>query len=234
MRYRKVIPGRFISRPDRFTAIVLVGGSEEKVHVKNTGRCRELLLPDASVYLAEADNPDRKTRYDLIAVEKVLDDGSKILINMDSQAPNKAAGEWLRSGGLFGEGASVRSEVRYRDSRFDFYIEQGERRIFLEVKGVTLEREGVAMFPDAPTERGLKHVRELAECINEGYEAYVLFVIQMKGMHLFRPNNATHPQFGEALAEAQRRGVNIAAYDCIVAPDSMTIDQPVDTELEQL
>ena len=234
MRYRKVIPGRFISRPDRFTAIVLVGGSEEKVHVKNTGRCRELLLPDASVYLAEADNPDRRTRYDLIAVEKVLDDGSKILINMDSQAPNKAAGEWLRSGGLFGEGASVRSEVRYRDSRFDFYIEQGERRIFLEVKGVTLEREGVAMFPDAPTERGLKHVRELAECINEGYEAYVLFVIQMKGMHLFRPNNATHPQFGEALAEAQRRGVNIAAYDCIVAPDSMTIDQPVDTELEQL
>lgn len=234
MRYRKVIPGRFISRPDRFTAIVLVGGSEEKVHVKNTGRCRELLLPDASVYLAEADNPDRRTRYDLIAVEKVLDDGSKILINMDSQAPNKAAGEWLRSGGLFGEGASVRSEVRYRDSRFDFYIEQGERRIFLEVKGVTLEREGVAMFPDAPTERGLKHVRELAECINEGYEAYVLFVIQMKGMHLFRPNNATHPQFGEALAEAQRRGVNIAAYDCIVEPDSMTIDQPVDTELEQL
>ncbi|MBR6982043.1 MAG: DNA/RNA nuclease SfsA [Ruminococcus sp.] len=234
MRYRKVIPGRFISRPDRFTAIVLVGGSEEKVHVKNTGRCRELLLPDASVYLAEADNPDRRTRYDLIAVEKVLDDGSKILINMDSQAPNKAAGEWLRSGGLFGEGASVRSEVRYRDSRFDFYIEQGERRIFLEVKGVTHEREGVAMFPDAPTERGLKHVRELAECINEGYEAYVLFVIQMKGMHLFRPNNATHPQFGEALAEAQRRGVNIAAYDCIVEPDSMTIDQPVDTELEQL
>lgn len=232
MRYRKVIPGRFISRPDRFTAIVLVGGSEEKVHVKNTGRCRELLLPDASVYLAEADNPDRRTRYDLIAVEKVLDDGSKILINMDSQAPNKAAGEWLRSGGLFGEGASVRSEVRYRDSRFDFYIEQGERRIFLEVKGVTLEREGVAMFPDAPTERGLKHVRELAECINEGYEAYVLFVIQMKGMHLFRPNNATHPQFGEALAEAQRRGVNIAAYDCIVEPDSMTIDSSVDVLLD--
>ncbi len=232
MRYRKVIPGRFISRPDRFTAIVLVGGSEEKVHVKNTGRCRELLLPDAAVYLAEADNPDRRTRYDLIAVEKVLDDGSKILINMDSQAPNKAAGEWLRSGGLFGEGASVRSEVRYRDSRFDFYIEQGERRIFLEVKGVTLEREGVAMFPDAPTERGLKHVRELAECINEGYEAYVLFVIQMKGMHLFRPNNATHPQFGEALAEARRRGVNIAAYDCIVAPDSMTIDSSVDVLLD--
>lgn len=232
MRYRKVIPGRFISRPDRFTAIVLVGGSEEKVHVKNTGRCRELLLPDASVYLAEADNPDRRTRYDLIAVEKVLDDGSKILINMDSQAPNKAAGEWLRSGGLFGEGASVRSEVRYRDSRFDFYIEQGERRIFLEVKGVTLEREGVAMFPDAPTERGLKHVRELAECINEGYEAYVLFVIQMKGMHLFRPNYATHPQFGEALAEAQRRGVNIAAYDCIVEPDSMTIDSSVDVLLD--
>ncbi|SFX91332.1 DNA/RNA nuclease SfsA [Ruminococcus sp. XPD3002] len=232
MRYRKVIPGRFISRPDRFTAIVLVGGSEEMVHVKNTGRCRELLLPDASVYLAEADNPDRRTRYDLIAVEKVLDDGSKILINMDSQAPNKAAGEWLRSGGLFGEGASVRSEVRYRDSRFDFYIEQGERRIFLEVKGVTLEREGVAMFPDAPTERGLKHVRELAECINEGYEAYVLFVIQMKGMHLFRPNNATHPQFGEALAEAQRRGVNIAAYDCIVEPDSMTIDSSVDVLLD--
>ena len=232
MRYRKVIPGRFISRPDRFTAIVMIGGSEEKVHVKNTGRCRELLLPDASVYLAEADNPDRRTRYDLIAVEKVLDDGSKILINMDSQAPNKAAGEWLRSGGLFGEGASVRSEVRYRDSRFDFYIEQGERRIFLEVKGVTLEREGVAMFPDAPTERGLKHVRELAECINEGYEAYVLFVIQMKGMHLFRPNNATHPQFGEALAEAQRRGVNIAAYDCIVEPDSMTIDSSVDVLLD--
>lgn len=221
--------GRFISRPNRFIARVEVNGREENVHVKNTGRCRELLAAGCEVWLSESDSPNRKTRYDLIAVLK----NGTLLINMDSQAPNHAVKEWLMSGGIFGAGAAVRSEVTYGSSRFDFCIEKDGRRAFLEVKGVTLEKDGIAMFPDAPTERGVKHIRELMKCIDDGCEAYLLFVVQMKGVTEVRPNYATHREFGEALAEAAAKGVRIMAVDCIVTPDSMCIDAPVKVELSE-
>ena len=224
--------GRFISRPNRFIAEVSVNGRTENVHVKNTGRCRELLVPDSKVYLYRSDNTSRKTAYDLVAVEKQTDDRGTVLINMDSQAPNNAVEEWLTEGSLFGRDAEVRREYKWGDSRFDFFIASGERKILLEVKGVTLESGGTAMFPDAPTERGLKHVHELIRCMDHGYEAYIMFVIQMKGVNLFRPNNATHPVFAEALSEAESAGVKILAYDCIVSPDSMRIDSPVKIKLK--
>ena len=182
MRYSHVIQGTFISRPNRFIAYVEVGGVTETVHVKNTGRCRELLVPGCTVYLAVSDNPARKTKYDLIAVEKCRPDGSVWRINMDSQAPNEAAAEWLGRCGLFSSRAVIRREVTHKGSRFDFYIEDGDRRAFLEVKGCTLEHDGIAQFPDAPTTRGVKHLRELTDCMRDGYEAYVLIVIQMKGV----------------------------------------------------
>ena len=232
MKYGKVISARFLSRPNRFIAKCEVDGETETVHVKNTGRCRELLVPDATVYLSVSDNPDRRTKYDLIAVEKVTDRGT-ILINMDSQAPNEAAYEWLCSGGIFGEGATVRREVKYGDSRFDLYVEREERRAFVEVKGVTLEGDGVASFPDAPTERGIKHVRELISAHNAGYEAYILFVIQMKGINVFIPNDATHRAFGDALREAERSGVKILAYDCLVEESGMKIDEAVKINLSE-
>jgi len=197
-------------------------GQEVLCHVKNTGRCRELLNPGAVVYLQKSDNPNRKTGYDLIAVEK-----GEMLINMDSQIPNYVAAEWLRKGSLFPEGANIQMEKRYGNSRFDIYAEAGERKAFLEVKGVTLEVEGQARFPDAPTERGVKHVRELMGCVQEGYEAYLLFVIQMTGIQSFAPNWDTHPAFGSALQEAARAGVQILAYDCQVRPDEIVLDQPV-------
>ncbi len=220
MVYGKVIPGIFLSRPNRFIAHVLVNGKEEIVHVKNTGRCKELLLPGVTVYLyCVPEDSNRKTRYDLVAVRK----GDR-LINMDSQAPNAVAEEWLRK---TLPGADIRREVTYGSSRFDFRIIEGERTIFLEVKGVTLEHNDIAMFPDAPTERGLKHLRELISCKEQGYEAAVLFVIKMKGIRAFRPNDHTHPAFGDALREAHAAGVKIIAMDCIVTPDSLTIDSPV-------
>ncbi|MBR6825873.1 MAG: DNA/RNA nuclease SfsA [Oscillospiraceae bacterium] len=225
MKYSKVIPGTFLSRPNRFIAHVLIDGKEEIVHVKNTGRCRELLLPGATVYLycAPEDSP-RKTKYDLIAVKK----GDR-LINMDSQAPNAVAEEWLRKQY---PNADIRREVFYGASRFDFRIIEGEKTTFLEVKGVTLEKENIAMFPDAPTERGLKHIKELISCKKQGYEAAVLFVIKMKEIRAFRPNDLTHPAFGDALRAAQAAGVRILAMDCIVTPDSLTIDSPVKIDLE--
>ena len=226
MRYKNVIKARFLSRPNRFIAYCDVGGNTEIVHVKNTGRCRELLVPDATVYLSVSDNPERKTKYDLVAVEKVTDRGI-ILINMDSQAPNEAAYEWICSGGIMGEGTTVRREVTYRDSRFDIYAESGDRRAFIEVKGVTLESNGIASFPDAPTERGIKHVRELIGAMSDGYEAYVLFVVQMKGVRTFMPNDAMHKAFGDALREARAAGVNILAYDCVITPDEMKIDKSI-------
>ena len=182
MKYNKIVRGKFISRPNRFIAKVEIDGSTETVHVKNTGRCRELLVPGCTVYLSESDNPERKTKYDLVTVIKDRDDLPSLMINMDSQVANDAAGEWLCRGELFSKDAVVRREVKYGNSRFDFYIEDGERKAFLEVKGVTLEFDGTAMFPDAPTERGVKHLGELASCMEDGYEAYVLFVIQMKGV----------------------------------------------------
>ncbi|MCI8730845.1 MAG: DNA/RNA nuclease SfsA [Lachnospiraceae bacterium] len=222
MRYTNVSRCKFLERPNRFLARVEMEGQEVLCHVKNTGRCRELLNPGAVVYLQKSDNPNRKTGYDLIAVEK-----GEMLINMDSQIPNYVAAEWLRKGSLFPEGANIQMEKRYGNSRFDIYAEAGERKAFLEVKGVTLEVEGQARFPDAPTERGVKHVRELMGCVQEGYEAYLLFVIQMTGIQSFAPNWDTHPAFGSALQEAARAGVQILAYDCQVRPDEIVLDQPV-------
>lgn len=230
MKYGKITAGRFISRPNRFIANVEVDGEVHTVHVKNTGRCRELLVSDARVYLEISDNPARKTKYDLIAVEKETDKGI-MLVNMDSQIPNAAAGEWLRNCGIFSENAVIVREKTFGKSRFDFYIEDGGRKAFLEVKGVTLEYDGVAMFPDAPTERGVKHINELVSCVDAGYEAYILFVIQMKGVSCFRPHDEMHPEFGKALRNSADRGVKILARDCTVTPDSMTVDGEVEVIL---
>lgn len=228
MKYKHIIPARFISRPNRFIAYCEVDGVTETVHVKNTGRCRELLLPDTRVYLSVSDNPARKTKYDLVAVEKIRQNGEAVLINMDSQAPNEMAYEWLKK---TVPGASIKREVRFGNSRFDLYFEDGDRRGFIEVKGCTLEQDGIAMFPDAPTERGVKHIYELIEAKNAGYEAYVLFVIQMKGIGRFEPNSQTHPEFAKALKTAQEAGVKVLAYDSIVTPDSAEIDAPVETKI---
>lgn len=222
MKYAQVEQGIFLRRPNRFIAHVEIKGKEEICHVKNTGRCRELLVPGAAVFLEKSSNPNRKTKYDLIAVQK-----GERLINMDSQVPNQAVYEWLEKGELFGEGALVKREVTYGNSRFDLYIQQGERKIFMEVKGVTLEENGVVRFPDAPTERGVKHIKELCRCIEDGYEAYIMFVIQMENVKYFRPNDDTHPEFGQALREAEQAGVKILAYDCIVRKDLINLSKPV-------
>lgn len=231
MKYENIVGGTFLDRPNRFIAYVEVDGKKETVHVKNTGRCRELLQQGNKVYLSIADNPNRKTKYDLIAVEKRREEKEPLLVNMDSQIPNDVTEEWLRKGILFSKEARVRREVKYGNSRFDFYIEDGERKAFLEVKGVTLEEDGIASFPDAPTERGIKHIRELMQCLQEGYEAYILFVIQMKEITKFRPNDKTHPAFGEALREAQKAGVKIMAVDCLVTVESIEADAPVFVKL---
>lgn len=216
-----------MSRPNRFIAYVDMGGRTEKVHVKNTGRCRELLVEDAVVYLEKGVSPGRSTGYDLVAVKK----GNR-MINMDSNAPNKAVGEWLLKKELFPSLTNIRAEKTYKTSRFDFYVETEEDKIFLEVKGVTLEREGGAYFPDAPSGRAVKHVEELAEAVKEGYKAYVLFVIQMKGVDFFAPNAETHPAFAEALENARKAGVEILAYDCTVTEESMEIGNPVPVRLQ--
>ena len=232
MKYKHIVDAIFVERPNRFIANVDINGERETVHVKNTGRCKELLVPGSKVYLAVADNPERKTKYDLIAVEKQRENKATLLINMDSQIVNDVAGEWLAKGLLFSKEAVIRREVTYGKSRFDFYIEDGERKIFLEVKGVTLEHDGIASFPDAPTERGIKHIRELVQCIEEGYEAYILFVIQMKEISLFHPNDVTHKAFGDALREAKQNGVNVLAYDCKVTLDSIELDRQVGVKYE--
>lgn len=224
MTYNHILPGRFLDRPNRFIAHVEIDGVTETVHVKNTGRCRELLIPGATVYLQEIQNPARKTRYDLIAVEK-----GSLLINMDAQAPNHAAAEYLPL--LFPDLTLLRPEVKYGNSRFDFYLETPGERRFVEVKGVTLETGGVAKFPDAPTLRGVKHLQELTRCLEDGYAATVLFIIQMKGVTRFCPNDDTHPAFGTALREAVRRGVDVRAVDCLVTPESLVADQPVTVDL---
>lgn len=232
MKYKHIVEATFLERPNRFIAHVDIKGERETVHVKNTGRCKELLIPGSKVYLAVADNPERKTKYDLVAVEKVRENKLPLLINMDSQIVNDVAGEWLAKGLLFSNKAVVRREVTYGKSRFDFYIEDGERKVFLEVKGVTLEHDGIASFPDAPTERGIKHIHELIKCMEDGYEAYILFVIQMKEMKWFQPNDITHKAFGDALRKAGQSGVKILAYDCKVSQDSIEIDQPVVVKYE--
>ena len=220
-----MVSGVFRSRPNRFIAHVEIGGEMQVVHVKNTGRCRELLVPGCRVWCQRADNPARKTQYDLIAVEK----GCR-LINMDSQAPNRAAGEWLASGGL-GEIDNLRPETTHGDSRFDFSFTRAGNPCFLEGKGVTLEADGVCAFPDAPTQRGAKHLRGLAEAARQGYGAYVLFVIQMEDVKYLHPNDRTDPAFGTALREAAQHGVQVLAVQCRVTPESMEITEFVPVEL---
>ena len=217
MEYKKVVEARFLTRPNRFVAQVDIAGQVETVHVKNTGRCKELLLPDVPVILAEADNPNRKTRYDLIAVEKA----GLGLINLDSQAPNKVMGEWLAGRGY----DVVKPEYKYGNSRIDFYMERGSRKYLLEVKGCTLEREEMGYFPDAPTERGIKHVHELVEAKKAGYWCGLAFVIQMPQVGEVRPNVETHPAFGDAWREALEAGVRIWFLGCNVKADSLTIDE---------
>lgn len=226
MKYIHMEQAVFIERPNRFIAYVEQAGKREICHVKNTGRCRELLVPGAEIYVQRQSNAARKTPLDLIAVKK-----GERLINIDSQAPNKAAAEWLRTSGMFGPGAVIKPECRYGNSRFDFYIENGERKAFMEVKGVTLEEEGIVRFPDAPTERGVKHLEELTACKKAGYEAYVFFVIQMKGVRWMEPNDLTHPAFGETLRKASSEGVIVMARDCIVEPDALLIDEKVEVRL---
>ena len=226
MKYHRVREGRFLRRPNRFIAHVEVDGAEEVCHVKNTGRCRELLIPGATVWLEESDNPKRKTRFDLIGVEK----GGRP-INRDSQAPNRVFGEWAGAGGFRSGLTLLRPETTFGNSRFDFYWESSEKRGFVEVKGVTLEEDDVVLFPDAPTQRGVKHLEELMAARAAGYEATVCFVIQMSGVRCFRPNDRTHPQFGEALRRAAQAGVEVLAVDCIVERDRLEIRERVPIEL---
>ena len=223
MQYQKILPGIFLSRPNRFVARVEVDGAEVTCHVKNTGRCRELLVPGATVYLERGTNPARRTAWDLIAVEK----GHR-LINMDAQAPNRIFAQWIRQQE---PGIAVHPEYRYGDSRLDFCLERPEGLHLVEVKGVTLEREGHCLFPDAPTERGVRHLHELMRAVEEGHRATAFFVIQMADVLDFAPNDTTHPAFGEALREAARRGVEIAAYTCRVTPETVTLDAPVPVRL---
>jgi len=243
MIYSNIHKGIFISRPNRFIAEVEIDGQIERCHVKNTGRCKELLIARANVYVNKSDNPDRATKYDLVKVYK-----GDTLINIDSQAPNHVFHEYLKTGKYINCITKIKPEAKYGKSRFDFYVEAESnsnhdsivsansgaaipstpnRKIFIEVKGVTFEQNGIARFPDAPTERGIKHLGELAESIQDGYEAHVVFVIQMKGIHHFEPNCATHAEFGKALIKAQSAGVKVAALDCIVTQDTLTIDHPV-------
>lgn len=223
MLYHHIRQAAFIERPNRFIARVLLDGREVICHVKNTGRLKELLLPGAVVFIDESQNPSRKTKYDLIAVQK-----DNQVINIDSQAPNQAVSEWLKAGGLFCDVTLVKPEARFQNSRFDFYLETASgRKAFLEVKGVTLLQSGIARFPDAPTVRGVKHIEELISCLSPDCEAYLLFLLEMKGAKWLEPNDQTHPAFGAALRKAAAAGVHVLAYDCLVTPDSLRLDKPV-------
>lgn len=223
MRYERITQGSFLERPNRFLAYAELAGKKEVIHVKNTGRCAELLKPGAVIYVQESQNPERKTKWDLIAVEK----GDRI-INMDSQIPNRVVQEWIEEGNLFEDVRLVKPETTYCNSRFDLYVETGDKRkIFIEVKGVTLEENGVVRFPDAPSERAVKHLEELGHAVKEGYEAYVFFVIQMKGVRYFTPNRDTHPAFCDALKRAQAAGVHVLAYDCEVSADSIEVNEEI-------
>ena len=231
MIYPSVRRGQFLTRPNRFIAHVELDGAPVVCHVKNTGRCRELLVPGHTVWLAEGDSPARKTQYDLIGVEKPTPRGL-LPVNMDAQAPNRVFGEWAAGGGLGFLPSLLRPETRFGDSRFDFYWENGpERRGFWEIKGVTLEEDGVARFPDAPTLRGVKHLEELIRAREAGYETGVCFVVQMPGMRWVEPNDATHPQFGQALRRAAQAGVRVLALGCRVEPDRLEITGEVPVKL---
>lgn len=219
MKYQNIVKGRFISRPNRFIAIAEVDGREVAVHVKNTGRCKELLIPGAEIYLQHFDSQSRKTAYDLISVEK-----NGRIINMDSQATNRVFFEWACAGHFIGTADLIRPEYKWGSSRFDMYIEKNERRILVELKGVTLEKDSTAYFPDAPTERGIKHLRELSNACAQGFESYICFIVQMSGTAGLRPNYETHPQFGDELRIASDAGVKIMALDCRVGIDSLEIN----------
>ena len=226
MHYPNVTSAVFLSRPNRFVAQVLLEGEVITVHVKNTGRCRELLLPGAQVWLTKSTNPNRKTAYDLIAVQK----GAR-LINMDAQAPNQVFYEWAAAGHFVPQLTLLKPECRHGDSRFDFYWEAGPRKGFVEVKGVTLERDGAAYFPVAPTQRGIKHLHGLTDSLAQGYEGAVCFVIQMEQADFFAPNDHTHPAFGQALRQAAQAGVAVLARCCTVTPDSLTLGEAVPVRL---
>ncbi|HOJ09739.1 MAG TPA: DNA/RNA nuclease SfsA [Clostridiales bacterium] len=230
MEYKNIRQAKFICRPNRFISHIEIDGKIEICHVKNTGRCKELLVPGAVIFVQEFNIKTRKTKYDLISVYK----GNR-LINIDSQVPNKVFHEWLLNGNLVENITSITSikpESKYRNSRFDFYIETVDnRRIFIEVKGVTLEENGVVLFPDAPTERGIKHITELCHCMNEGYEAYIVFVIQMKDVLYFTPNIKTHKAFGDALKAAKEQGAEIIALDTLVTESSITAGDFVEVRL---
>jgi len=226
MKYRNILSAIFIERPNRFIAICDVDGQLVKAHVRNTGRCRELLIKGVKVYLEVSDNGKRKTAYTLIAVEK----GNR-LVNIDSIAPNKVVLENLQNGKLvfpdLGEPNIIKTEKQFFDSKFDIYLETGHKKAFVEVKGVTLEEDGIALFPDAPTERGIKHMKELVKAVDEGYDAYIVFIVQMKGVSSFSPNVRTHPEFGVELNNAYKSGVRILCFDTVVEPDSITLADPV-------
>jgi sugar fermentation stimulation protein A len=226
MTYHNILPATFLSRPNRFIAHCKMGDQRVVCHVKNTGRCKELLKEGSKVFLQHLPSPTRKTQYDLIGVEK-----NGVLFNIDSQAPNKAVAEWLPT--FLGKEAVIKAEHTFGGSRLDFYGKIQQKEILMEVKGVTLERDGLALFPDAPTVRGVKHLQELTNAVQQGYECYVFFVIQAKGIHTFTPNRETDPQFAHALQTAHNAGVHILAYDCLVTPNSMTIDQPVPVVFNQ-
>lgn len=225
MKYDKIEKGRFISRPNRFIAEIEINSNIEKCHVKNTGRCKELLVPGCTVYVQKMDNTNRKTAYDLISVYK-----GERLINMDSQAPNKVVYEWLLKENMFKNIKLIKPEFTYGSSRLDFYVETEKEKHLIEVKGVTLEEDGIAMFPDAPTERGIKHLLELKGSGTKGYKPYACFIIQMEGVKYFTPNYKTHKAFGECLKIVSQSGVGVIAFDCKVSKDSMTIKDRVDIQ----
>lgn len=229
MQYQKMVVGKFLSRPNRFIAMVEIDGQAEVCHVKNTGRCKELLPEGATVWLEESNNPSRKTKYDLITVMK-----QGRLINMDSQAPNKVFGEWVKESGFFKDITLIKPECKYKNSRFDFYMEASGERHFIEVKGVTLEEDGVLMFPDAPTQRGVKHLRELMDAVEDGYGGHIFFVAQMEDCKYFTPNRKTHPVFAETLKEAEQKGVSVHCLNCIVTPDTLNINTFVPVQLEKM
>ena len=223
MRYKQIVSATFLARPNRFIAEVLLSGGEPAVcHVKNTGRCRELLVPGVQVWLEKSENPARKTGYDLIAVKK----GAR-LINMDAQAPNRVFGEWVAGSGVFGDVTEIKPEYKYGESRLDFCLETSRGKHLVEVKGVTLETDDHVRFPDAPTERGVRHIRELQRAAENGIDATLFFVIQMENIHSLRPNEETHPEFGAAMREAAAAGVRIMAWDCTVTPETLTICRQV-------
>ena len=226
MIYENILPAVFVDRPNRFIAHVELNGKFEVCHVKNTGRCRELLIPGCRVYVQHQPSPTRKTAYDLIAVEK-----GERLLNMDANAPNRVFNEYVRAGRFLRGWSVIRPETTHGDSRFDFYLESPGHRLFAEVKGVTLEDDGVMRFPDAPTERGVKHLEGLARCVQEGYEAWAVFVIQTENVRWMEPNRRTHPAFADALRQAAQAGVHLLALDCHTEPDRLEICRPVEIRL---